>query len=167
MSAGETLADNGRTMNAMSEAELVRGARELAERAHTGQVDKAGAAYVEHPARVARRVAGDGGDAAAVAAAWLHDVLEDTPVEDAELAAAFPAPVVAAVRALTRLPGQDLDDYYAAVRADPIAVRVKRADLADNTDPARLARLDDATRERLTAKYARAAAALETGRRQW
>jgi hypothetical protein len=42
------------------------------------------------------------------------------------------------------------------VRADAWAVMVKTADLADNTDPERLERLDAATRERLTAKYKRA-----------
>ncbi|MEP7021591.1 MAG: hypothetical protein ABI808_13140 [Pseudonocardiales bacterium] len=40
--------------------------------------------------------------------------------------------------------------------ADPLAVTVKRADLADNSDPERVARLDPETRARLEAKYAHA-----------
>jgi hypothetical protein len=42
------------------------------------------------------------------------------------------------------------------VAADPLALEVKRADIADNTDPERVAQLEAATRERLAAKYARA-----------
>ena len=40
---------------------------------------------------------------------------------------------------------------------------IKLADLADNSDPQRLARLDDATRRRLRAKYAHARAELTFG----
>jgi len=49
-----------------------------------------------------------------------------------------------------------------ACNATPIAVAVKRADLADNTDPARLAVLDEDTRRRLESKYARARGLLGT-----
>ena len=149
------------------EADLVARARALATSAHAGQVDKAGAPYITHPERVAARVAGGTptgthDDAEAVAVAWLHDVVEDTAVTAADLAAAgFPGTVVAAVLALTRAPGEDPDGYYARVAADPLALRVKRADIADNTDPARVAALDPATRERLAAKYAHALAVLD------
>lgn len=49
------------------------------------------------------------------------------------------------------------------MRAVPLALTVKLADLADNSDPQRLARLDAATRERLITKYARARAELTAG----
>src|SRR5690606_11747524 len=109
---------------------------------------------------VAARVAGDDN---AVATAWLHDVVEDTPVTLADLEESFPAEVTIAVDALTRRPGEDPADYYARVRAVPLALAVKLADLADNSDPQRLARLDAATRDRLIAKYARAQAELTAG----
>ncbi|PPK92646.1 HD domain-containing protein [Kineococcus xinjiangensis] len=144
--------------------DLVAAARELAASAHAGQVDKAGAPYLSHPERVAARVAAQvpSGPAEAVAVAWLHDVVEDTSVTAEELrAAGFPERVVAAVLALTRVPGEEPDTYYARVAADPLALRVKRADIADNTDPARVAALDGATRERLAAKYAHALAVLD------
>jgi hypothetical protein len=64
--------------------------------------------------------------------------------------------VVAAVDALTRRDDEPAEDYYRRVAADPVARVVKDADLADNADPDRLARLDTATRERLSAKYAHA-----------
>lgn len=47
-------------------------------------------------------------------------------------------------------------DYFARVRANRFAVLVKTADLADNTDPARQALLDEETRSRLREKYRRA-----------
>lgn len=142
-------------------------ARELASTAHARQVDKAGAPYIEHPRRVAARVAGDElagaqvRDELAVAVAWLHDVVEDTDVTAEVLRAAFPEEVVAAVLALTRRAGEEPDVYYARVAANPLALRVKRADIADNTDPARTAALTTSTRERLAAKYAHAVAALD------
>ena len=44
--------------------------------------------------------------------------------------------------------------YYERVRTNPIALTVKLADINDNSDPERLSRLDQPTRERLEAKYA-------------
>src|SRR5579859_6518089 len=43
-------------MGHMTEVDLVALAEEIATRAHQGQVDKAGAPYIEHPRRVARRL---------------------------------------------------------------------------------------------------------------
>lgn len=144
-------------------SDLVARARALAARAHAGQVDKAGAPYIGHPGRVAVHVAqhaGAGDLEAARAVAWLHDVVEDTPVTLAELAQQFPAGIVAAVDAMTKRAGEERDAYYERVRANPIARAVKHADLDDNTDPARTTRLDPDARERLAAKYAHARAAL-------
>lgn len=122
----------------------------LARRAHQGQVDKAGEAYIDHPLRVMERVSGDSERMAAV----LHDVLEDTDVTAADLrSAGCPEPVVVAVEALTKRAGEPLAESMARVGADPIAVAVKRADLADNADPRRLASLDRSTSERLARKY--------------
>jgi (p)ppGpp synthase/HD superfamily hydrolase len=141
--------------------ELVDTARAIAVDAHADQQDKAGAPYIGHPARVAGRLDDD----VARAVAWLHDVLEDTPVTEDDLhRAGFPAEVVATVRALTRRDDEPLDDHLARVRAHgELAVRVKLADVADNADPTRLARLEPATRARLEAKYARTRAALDRG----
>ncbi|MBF4635142.1 hypothetical protein ITJ38_12065 [Agreia pratensis] len=51
-------------------------------------------------------------------------------------------------------------DSYAAGRANRHARVVKLADIADNTADWRVAQFDDATRERLALKYAKARAAL-------
>lgn len=138
--------------------ELVDTARRLAEQHHAGQVDKAGEPYIGHVLRVAAGVEDHG--PAAVAAALLHDIVEDTAVTAADLAdAGIPAEVIEAVVLLTKT-GGPLDDYHARIRAHPLATAVKLSDIADNSDPARLAALDPATRERLERKYAKAAAAL-------
>ncbi len=129
----------------------------LARQAHEGQTDKAGHPYIEHPLRVMVRARVPAGlDAEHVRmAAVLHDVVEDTDLTSERLRAfGCPAPVVAAVTALTHADGEARHDYLARVTADPIAACVKRADVADNSDPDRLAQLPAATADRLRAKYA-------------
>lgn len=148
---------------------LVELADRLATDAHTGQVDKAGRPYVEHLHRVASYV--DPSDSHAVAAALLHDILEDTLTTPAQLLEqCVPAAVVEVIRLLTRKPRQPTADYYRQIRGHVLAREVKLADLADNTDPDRLAQLPDVQRERLIDKYAGAYKALgvdfEEGRRR-
>lgn len=132
--------------------------------AHRGQVDKAGRDYIDHPRRVAaiaQALAKKAGMArddvdAVTAAAWLHDVVEDTESSESKLRADFPTEVIDAVMAVTKRSGESAEDYFSRVRSNRIAVIVKTADLADNTDPARQALLDVETRARLGEKYRRA-----------
>lgn len=134
----------------------VETAERIARRAHRDQHDKLGADYIEHPARVAERVLRYSTSPQAVATAWLHDVLEDTEFTAQGLSSAgVPGEVVAAVELLSKREGQSLEEYCAGLRANPIALAVKQADLDDNTDPARTTRLPEAARERLAEKYAR------------
>ncbi len=152
---------------------MINTARLIATRAHAGQVDKAGRPYVHHPERVVAMLrllptyaAADVGTRTdAVAAGWLHDVIEDAgETTDSLLAAGISTRAVTAVSALTRRADVDEDAYYAGVAAQPIARLVKIADLADNLDPERTARLDPQTRDRLAAKYAHALDVLEVER---
>lgn len=137
-------------------------ARTIARIAHRGQVDKGGSPYIEHPARVAEAVAQDAGRWSAVAAAWLHDVIEDSPFTDDDLDAfGVDAEVIHLVVLLTRTPDVSADDYYGAIRGNFDARKVKRADVLDNLNPRRLAKLDDVTVARLTKKYAKALDALD------
>lgn len=134
---------------------LVEAASRLAHLAHDGQVDKAGRDYVGHPGRVAEHVAAAGGPPEAVAAGWLHDTVEDTWVSLEFLAqAGFPDVVIQAVDAVTKRAGEPTEDYARRIATNPVGVIVKRADLADNTDPGRLSQLEPSTRARLEAKYA-------------
>ncbi|SDK26836.1 HD domain-containing protein [Lentzea albidocapillata subsp. violacea] len=125
----------------------------IATAAHEGQVDKSGRPYIGHPLRVMAAVTGEHEQMAAV----LHDVIEDTPVTASDLLArGCPAVVVDAVVALSHLPEEPQEDYLRRVAANPLTLSVKRADIGDNLAPARMARLDEATQDRLKAKYARA-----------
>ncbi|MGW8487515.1 HD domain-containing protein [Streptomyces sp. NPDC055886] len=127
----------------------------IAREAHVLQTDKAGRPYVEHLAAVAEGVRVRGGDDGQIAAAWLHDAVEDDALSAQWLAdAALPQEVKDIVLAVTKRPGEELSSYTARILATPGALLVKEADLAHNADPARLAVLEEATRTRLTAKYA-------------
>ena len=135
-------------------------ARVLAEEAHAGQVDKSGAPYVEHPARVAARF-DPVDEPVAHAAAWLHDVLEDTDMDADWLRLhGIPDDVIRIVELLTRTPEVNAETYYAAIRLDPVATMVKAADIADNLLPERTRLLEPATRARLRVKYDTALRAL-------
>jgi (p)ppGpp synthase/HD superfamily hydrolase len=125
----------------------------IATAAHDGQVDKSGRPYIGHPLRVMASMTGEHEQMTAV----LHDVIEDTPVTAGDLLArGCPAVVVDAVVALSHLPEEPQEDYLRRVAANPLALSVKRADIGDNLSPARMARLDAATQDRLKTKYARA-----------
>jgi|UPI0007C815CE hypothetical protein len=128
----------------------------VARRAHAGQVDKTGRPYAEHLAAVAEGVRERGGDQEQIAAAWLHDSIEDDALSSEWLAGApLSERTKALVLAMTKHPDEDLRDYAARLRAEPGAVLIKQADLAHNSNPGRLAQLDPATRIRLRRKYAR------------
>ncbi|GAA4856653.1 HD domain-containing protein [Saccharopolyspora rosea] len=133
----------------------------IARRAHADQVDKAGRPYAEHLAAVADGVQARGGSSEQVAAAWLHDAVEDGAVSEEWLrGAALSHRTKEIVLAVTKRAGEAAEDYAARILATPGAALVKEADLAHNSDPARLAALDAATRERLARKYARMRALL-------
>ncbi len=89
--------------------------------------------------------------------AVLHDVVEDTTLSLDDLQRRGCSDhVVEAIDALTRREGEVAEDYYGRVAANPIALAVKRADLADNSDPSRLAELPGEVAQRLREKYAEA-----------
>lgn len=140
----------------MTTEQQVKKARDLAYRAHAGQLDKAGRPYIDHVARVAAAV---NDDPLTEAVAWLHDVMEDCP-EHANDVWAFPFMVCSRVYRLTRRTELSAAAYYGRIRKDPVTMRVKLADIADNADEARLALLDKKTAARLRQKYAKAVAAL-------
>ena len=80
-------------------------AREFAKTAHAGVFRRfTGEEYWHHPARVARAVYRAGGSAAAVEAAYLHDVLEDTDVTALTVLSEFGPTVLSYVEALTTPP---------------------------------------------------------------
>ena len=123
--------------------------------AHRNQTDMAGKPYIDHCERVARAVKDN---PVACAVGWLHDVVEDTDVTLTDLAKmGFSVEVLAGVKAMTQLPGEDLEHYWGRVRANGHAKLVKvHGDIPDNSDERRLDYLPEHIQVKLRAKYARA-----------
>ena len=136
----------------MTKIATIEDAISVAARAHKGQKDKAGAPYLLHPLRMMLRMETE----AAMMAAVLHEVVEDTDWTLERLReAGFAEEVVEAVDGLTHREGESYEEFVGRVRANPIARRVKVADLEDNMNIRRIGRLGAKDLERLE-KYHRA-----------
>lgn len=148
-------------------------ANQLQRECHSGQLDKAGKPYAEHPERVAQIVQSHPHFLAletqtqqdVVCAAYLHDVIEDTEITEEELISrGMSNNTVDAVKLLSKNiahsyatspdGGLDIVAYYAAIRDNPIARMVKLADMADNSNHARQALLSEQGYEFNSEKYA-------------
>lgn len=149
-------------------------ASSFAEAAHRDQVDKSGVPYIEHPRMVAdmvegslRRLAPEGHAYVYVAAALLHDVIEDCDVSLADLrAASLDERIVEAVDALSRRKGEVYRRYIVErVAPNHVARAVKIADLRHNCSPARMAALDPGVASGLLKRYSMSLAFLEGGYR--
>lgn len=136
---------------------LTQLAMTLCYQAHRDQTDKGGVPYVFHPFHLAETMDTE----EAICTALLHDAVGDGGLTLAHLRrAGLPETVVRAVDALTRRPGQDYETYLIALARNPLARRVKWADLAHNSHPGRLAALPAPVRARLEEKYRNAQALL-------
>ena len=83
--------------------EMIQKAYELANNAHNGVCRRSGEPYICHPLAVARLVLDLGMDSESIAAALLHDVVEDTPTTLDDLKAAFGEEVALLVDGVTKL----------------------------------------------------------------
>ena len=131
----------------------------LACKAHAGQRDKSGRAYVAHPMTVASNV---GDDETCVIVALLHDVVEDAHVSLDEIRDQFGSDVADAVALLTHdddlTYGQYIDRI--ATSGNEVAIRVKIADLTHNMCVSRLAHPSYGDADRAILRYANAYAKL-------
>ena len=82
---------------------LVEKAFSIAERAHSDQLRKSGEAYISHPVAVAQILADLGIGATTIAAALLHDTVEDTPYSIDKLRSDFGNEVSMLVDGVTKL----------------------------------------------------------------
>ena len=136
----------------MTNFATVEDAVSIAARAHRGQKDKAGAPYLLHPLRMMLRMDTE----AAMMAAVLHDVVEDTEWTFERLReVGFSEEVLEAIDCLTHREGESYQEFVERVRTNPIARQVKIADLEDNMNVRRIDQLGPRDLERLE-KYHRA-----------
>ena len=136
----------------------------IAYKQHHGAKDKAGLPYIFHPYHLAEQM---GDDEYAICTALLHDVVEDTNMTFKDLAQkGFPEEVITALKCLTHEEGVSyLGAYIEGIKANPLARKVKLADLEHNLDSTRLPPAKDeyerANREQHVKKYQAAKAFLE------
>src|SRR6202163_4982819 len=83
--------------------QMVRKAYERAASAHTGQRRLSGEDYVNHPMEVAAILADLQLDGATIAAALLHDTVEDTALTAEEVETEFGSEVARLVEGVTKL----------------------------------------------------------------
>ena len=107
----------------------------LCYKAHAGKTDKSGLPYVHHPFHLAEQM--DDEDSTVVA--LLHDVVEDTDYTIGDIKGmGFGDAVVEALKLLTHDPAVPYMDYIKAIADNPLAKKVKLADLEHNSDITRL-----------------------------
>ncbi len=82
---------------------LLKRAYDFAKRAHANQKRASGEEYFSHPCTVAQILIDLGLDSATVAAAFLHDVIEDTPVSEGDIKKEFGEEVLELVLGVTKL----------------------------------------------------------------
>src|ERR1700722_19963384 len=118
-------------------------AYETADEAHEGQHRASGESYIEHPLAVAGILADLEMDRQTIAAALLHDVVEDTSITSEEVAEQFGeeiARLVEGVTKLTRIPYQSKEDaqvenlrkMFMAMAKDIRVIIIKLADRLHN-----------------------------------
>ena len=164
-----------RQIDALQKLDVADRPQRIAELVHKIQKDKAGRDYIDHPKRVAQNAAAlaeklglsETETADVIAGAWLHDVLEDSgdeawpltlPSDLAEWGISRNALSIAEF--LTRensfmvhLGEKSGDEYYENMKANPQAVLVKCADIADNLNFERMEWMVEAGKTPKPEKY--------------
>ena len=119
---------------------LTKKALKLCFDTHKDQVDKTGLPYVFHPFHLAEQM----DDEISTVCALLHDVVEDSDMTFDRLAEmGFPAPVIEVLKLLTHEEGIPYMDYVREIKKNPVATKVKIADLTHNSDLSRLDEVDE------------------------
>ena len=136
---------------------LTKNAMKLCYTAHAGQLDKSGLPYVLHPVHLAEQME----DEYTTVTALLHDVVEDTAYSLEDLRRmGYPEQILEAISLLTHREGIPYLEYVAAIKENPIARRVKLANLRHNSDLTRLDAVDEKALARAE-KYKQAIRLLE------
>lgn len=123
-------------------------AYKIARKAHEGQIDKGGKPYINHPLTVAKNVKGHEEKIVAL----LHDVVEDSSYSLEDIKSfGFSENVVKSIECLTRDKDkdEDYDNYIERILSNPIAVKVKIADMEHNSDLSRIPLITEEIRQRV------------------
>ncbi|MDQ6948296.1 MAG: HD domain-containing protein, partial [Actinomycetota bacterium] len=126
-----------------SDPAMILQAYSVADTAHVGQLRKSGEAYITHPVSVATILAGLSLDDITIAAALLHDAVEDTGVSLVDIEAQFGPIVATIVDGVTKLERIQFDSKQAqqaatmrkmlvAMAKDPRVLLIKLADRLHN-----------------------------------
>ena len=138
-------------------SDLTKKALKICFDAHKEQTDKSGMPYVFHPFHLAEQMT----DEYSTIVALLHDVVEDTPYTVNNLREmGFPAEVTDAIELMTHDKNLPYLEYVEKLKSNPIACKVKLADLRHNSDLSRLQHPNEKDYERVR-KYAEAIRLLE------
>jgi (p)ppGpp synthase/HD superfamily hydrolase len=132
---------------AAERSDLIREALDMAQSAHAGQIrnGSGGMPYIEHPVAVAELLAAHGFADEVLAAALLHDVVEDSAISVDEVSERFGEPVAGLVEALTD--DETIDPYERrkdehrrrVAEAGPDALAIYAADKLTNVHALRRA----------------------------
>jgi (p)ppGpp synthase/HD superfamily hydrolase len=119
----------------------------IAAQAHQGQMDKAGAPYILHPLKVMLKLNSE----TEMIIGVLHDVVEDSPWTLENLRQeGFPEEILEALDYLTRREREDYQDFIMRVAGNPLARKVKLADLEDNLNILRFETITEKDKARLS-----------------
>lgn len=111
-----------------------RKAIKIAFDAHMGQLDKSGVPYILHPIHLAEQMKTE----EECIVALLHNTVEDTGITFEELEKEFSKTVIDALKLLTHDKSVEYMEYVKKIKDNPIARKVKLADLYHNSDVTRL-----------------------------
>jgi (p)ppGpp synthase/HD superfamily hydrolase len=139
-------------MEPMNDVEMLDEAIAIAVEAHRGQMDRYGAPYILHALRVMNRLHSPLEQTVGV----LHDVVEDTDWTFEGLAKeGFPKEVIEALKAVTKHENEDYEKFVQRSASNPLAKKIKLADLEDNMDLRRMHEVTEKDLPRLQ-KYVKA-----------
>lgn len=120
---------------------LLEKAITIASRAHNGQKDKAGCEYILHPLRLMLQMKTQDERIIAV----LHDVIEDSDYTIQDLRhEGFEEEILNSLKLLTKNDKKvTYEDYIKKIKTNPIATKIKIADLEDNMNLTRMKSLKE------------------------
>ena len=134
----------------------------LAQRAHGDDRNRSGVLFIDHVRSVAARMQDDP-DPYAVPAALLHDTVEKSWMTWDDLRdAGADDRLIALVDALTEREGESEESYLSRAAFDPLALRIKRADIADKLHMRTLSLLADTHRQEVETRARRRLSTLES-----